>query len=260
MAERTQKQKPAPSRTEETVEEAPAAGEAGREAQGRARRPARRDRRSPRIERRGLREVLCAKGWRVAAGRLSAAMSMPFFTPGDDPGPSFPALLERVGLGPQPSRGGNESISTVPHATTCVAVRYADGVVMAGDRRATSGNLISHRTMEKVAEADRHSAVSPSPAPPARPWRWSSCSSSSWSTTRRSRARRSAWTARRISCRCWCAATSPPPCRAWSSCRSSPATTCAASAAGCSPTTSPADATRSASTSPPGRAACTPAP
>ena len=30
---------------------------------------------------------------------------------------------------------------------------------MAGDRRATSGNLISHRSMEKVVQADRHSAV-----------------------------------------------------------------------------------------------------
>ena len=38
-------------------------------------------------------------------------------------------------------------------------MRYADGVVMAGDRRATSGNLISHRTMEKVYAADRHSGV-----------------------------------------------------------------------------------------------------
>jgi proteasome beta subunit len=47
----------------------------------------------------------------------------------------------------------------VPHATTCVALTYADGVVMAGDRRATAGNLISSRTMEKVLPADRHSGV-----------------------------------------------------------------------------------------------------
>ena len=47
----------------------------------------------------------------------------------------------------------------MPHATTCVALTYADGVVMAGDRRATSGNLISSRTMEKVLPADRHSGV-----------------------------------------------------------------------------------------------------
>ena len=39
------------------------------------------------------------------------------------------------------------------------AIRYADGVVMAGDRRATAGNFISHRTMEKVFPADRHSGV-----------------------------------------------------------------------------------------------------
>src|SRR5947199_2301429 len=50
-------------------------------------------------------------------------------------------------------------IENLTHGTTVVAVRYADGVVMAGDRRATSGNLISHRTMEKVYPADRHSGV-----------------------------------------------------------------------------------------------------
>lgn len=47
----------------------------------------------------------------------------------------------------------------LPHATTCVALRFDDGVVMAGDRRATSGNLISHRGMEKVVQADLHSGV-----------------------------------------------------------------------------------------------------
>jgi len=50
---------------------------------------------------------------------------------------------------------------SVPHATTCVALRYDNGVVMAGNRRATAGNLISHRTMEKVVQADRHSGVAP---------------------------------------------------------------------------------------------------
>jgi proteasome beta subunit len=40
-----------------------------------------------------------------------------------------------------------------------VAARFADGVVIAGDRRATSGNLISHRTMNKVFPADRWSGV-----------------------------------------------------------------------------------------------------
>src|SRR5687768_17943339 len=86
-------------------------------------------------------------------------MSIRMFTPGDDPGSNFPELLRRIGVvAPAPS-GGVSSLGAVPHATTCVAVRFADGIVMAGDRRATAGNLISHRSMEKVVEADRHSAV-----------------------------------------------------------------------------------------------------
>jgi proteasome beta subunit len=85
-------------------------------------------------------------------------MSMPFFPPGLDPGPSFPDLLKRVGLDPFAPVASSGQLE-VPHATTCVAVRYADGVVMAGDRRATAGNLISHRTMEKVMPADRYSGV-----------------------------------------------------------------------------------------------------
>jgi proteasome beta subunit len=46
-----------------------------------------------------------------------------------------------------------------PHATTIVAATYADGVVMAGDRRATMGNLIAQRDIEKVFPADAYSAV-----------------------------------------------------------------------------------------------------
>ncbi len=86
-------------------------------------------------------------------------MAMPFFTPGDDPGSSFPELLRRTGLQPVSSGLGSTDQLDVPHATTCVALRFAGGVVMAGDRRATSGNLISHRGMEKVVQADRHSGV-----------------------------------------------------------------------------------------------------
>lgn len=85
-------------------------------------------------------------------------MSMPMFTPGADPGSSFPELLKRVGLAPAATTEGHGGMS-VPHATTCVALRFAEGVVMAGDRRATSGNLISHRGMEKVVQADLHSGV-----------------------------------------------------------------------------------------------------
>ncbi|MEP6296499.1 MAG: proteasome subunit beta, partial [Ilumatobacter sp.] len=89
-------------------------------------------------------------------------MPMPFFSPSDDPGSNFPDLLRRIGQDAivTASAGtlGVDSLG-VPHATTCVALRYDGGVVMAGDRRATAGNLISHRTMEKVVQADRHSGV-----------------------------------------------------------------------------------------------------
>jgi proteasome beta subunit len=94
-------------------------------------------------------------------------VAMPFFSPGDDPGPNFPALLRRCGLMPDIAttsaaleRAGSAAGGlAIPHATTCVALRYSGGVVMAGDRRATSGNLISHRGMEKVVQADRLSGV-----------------------------------------------------------------------------------------------------
>jgi proteasome beta subunit len=46
-----------------------------------------------------------------------------------------------------------------PHATTIVAATYADGVLMAGDRRATMGNMIAQRDIEKVSEADAYSVV-----------------------------------------------------------------------------------------------------
>ncbi|GHF51740.1 proteasome beta subunit [Amycolatopsis bartoniae] len=46
-----------------------------------------------------------------------------------------------------------------PHGTTIVAVSFSGGVLIAGDRRATSGNLIASRDMDKVAVTDEYSAV-----------------------------------------------------------------------------------------------------
>lgn len=91
-------------------------------------------------------------------------MAMPFFDPGTDPGSHFPDLLRRLGhvdaMSSRPDADGPVGAGlNVPHATTCVALRFATGVVLAGDRRATSGNLISHRSMEKVVQADRYSGV-----------------------------------------------------------------------------------------------------
>jgi proteasome beta subunit len=46
-----------------------------------------------------------------------------------------------------------------PQATTIVALTFSGGVVMAGDRRATMGNLIAQRDIEKVFHADEYSCV-----------------------------------------------------------------------------------------------------
>ncbi len=96
------------------------------------------------------------------------------FEPRDDPGPSFAALLRGSHPSAVPLSGaqaaslynaGQTGATALPaelplrHGTTVAALRYVDGVVMAGDRRATEGNVIAHRTMEKVFPADRHSAV-----------------------------------------------------------------------------------------------------
>jgi len=85
-------------------------------------------------------------------------VKVPLFTSGDDPGSDFSALLRRVGLDPFQAPSG-PAANLAPHATTVLAVRFAEGVVMAGDRRATMGNRISNREMEKVVPADRHSGV-----------------------------------------------------------------------------------------------------
>ncbi len=46
-----------------------------------------------------------------------------------------------------------------PHGTTIVAATFPGGVVMAGDRRATMGNLIAQRDIEKVFGADEYSVI-----------------------------------------------------------------------------------------------------
>ncbi len=81
------------------------------------------------------------------------------FSAGDDPGPDFASLIRRVNLFRRHAGHAGLAMLTITHGTTVVAVRYVDGVVMAGDRRATSGNFISHRSIEKVFPADRYSGV-----------------------------------------------------------------------------------------------------
>lgn len=86
-------------------------------------------------------------------------MLIPTFSPNEDPGPDFAALLRAHGHQVRLPDGAVTAAGAVPHGTTVVAIRCAEGVVMAGDRRATSGHLISHRTIEKVFPADRWSGV-----------------------------------------------------------------------------------------------------
>ena len=89
----------------------------------------------------------------------SAFVTLPLYPPERDPGPNFAALVQDAGLAAAVPGAAIPGGIDVPHGTTVVAVRYDGGVLMAGDRRATSGNLISHRRIEKVFAADHHSAV-----------------------------------------------------------------------------------------------------
>ncbi|WP_327174842.1 proteasome subunit beta [Streptomyces sp. NBC_01335] len=88
-------------------------------------------------------------------GRLPAA----FLTPGSSSFMDFlsdhaPAMLPGNRNLP-PLKGAVEA----PHGTTIVAASFPGGVVLAGDRRATMGNMIAQRDIEKVFPADEYSAV-----------------------------------------------------------------------------------------------------
>jgi len=82
-------------------------------------------------------------------------------TPG---GPTdFAAILRHHGLAPQvPAHApvtGYQSPVTPTQATTILAFKFADGVLVAGDRRATAGNVIMYDRADKVLEIDRHSLM-----------------------------------------------------------------------------------------------------
>ncbi|MDV9187615.1 proteasome subunit beta [Streptomyces sp. SR27] len=88
-----------------------------------------------------------------STGRLPAA----FLTPGSS---SFIDFL--ADHSPELLPGGRklpEGIVQAPHGTTIVAATFPGGVVLAGDRRATMGNMIAQRDIEKVFPADEFSAV-----------------------------------------------------------------------------------------------------
>ncbi len=78
--------------------------------------------------------------------------------PVNGPGSSFSELLRREAPETLPQASATGQLH-VPEGTTVLATRYAEGVIMAGDRRATEGFQIAHRSIEKVFAADDMSAV-----------------------------------------------------------------------------------------------------
>jgi proteasome beta subunit len=58
-----------------------------------------------------------------------------------------------------PGDGGSTAMPDIPHGTTIVTAVCDGGVVMAGDRRATAGNMIAQRNFEKVYRSDEYSCV-----------------------------------------------------------------------------------------------------
>lgn len=91
----------------------------------------------------------------TAGPRLPAAYLEPGLSSfADFLGSQSPDLLPGGRVIPQ----GNAA-DLAPHATTIVAATFPGGVVMAGDRRATMGNIIAQRDIEKVFAADEYSAV-----------------------------------------------------------------------------------------------------
>jgi proteasome beta subunit len=91
----------------------------------------------------------------VTDPRLSPA----FLRPGSS---SFAEFLSEQAPELLPSRRSLPEGSAgelAPHGTTIVAATFPGGVVMAGDRRATMGNIIAQRDIEKVFPADEFSCV-----------------------------------------------------------------------------------------------------
>ncbi len=55
--------------------------------------------------------------------------------------------------------GGAAADPNLPHGTTIVALKYPSGVLIAGDRRSTQGNMIAGRDVQKVYITDDYTAT-----------------------------------------------------------------------------------------------------
>ena len=69
-----------------------------------------------------------------------------------------PELLPTGGAGGQRVAPG-DAHPALPHGTTIVALKYPGGVVIAGDRRSTQGNMIAGRDVQKVYITDDYTAT-----------------------------------------------------------------------------------------------------
>jgi proteasome beta subunit len=78
-------------------------------------------------------------------------------------GSSFVELLEIDHNHLQPDWSGlvsgSHELASVPHGTTVLAFKFADGVIVAGDRLATEGHRVASRDIEKVFPTDGHSLM-----------------------------------------------------------------------------------------------------
>jgi proteasome beta subunit len=94
----------------------------------------------------------------VNDGRHVVELTSEFFGIGSS---SFTDFVSRVAPDVLPSsRTAVPGVGDLtPHGTTIVAATFPGGVVMAGDRRATMGNIIAQRDIEKVFAADEFSII-----------------------------------------------------------------------------------------------------
>jgi proteasome beta subunit len=72
---------------------------------------------------------------------------------------SFSELLRRQAPELLPVNRHVLPTDAVPHGTTIVALKYPGGVVMAGDRRSTQGNMIAGRDVQKVYITDDYTVT-----------------------------------------------------------------------------------------------------
>ena len=91
--------------------------------------------------------------------QVDARLPSAYLMPGSS---SFADFLSEQAPELLPSRRSlppGSAADLAPHGTTIVAATFPGGVVMAGDRRATMGNIIAQRDIEKVFPADEYSCV-----------------------------------------------------------------------------------------------------